>query len=106
MEGSSSAALPWKSADMAVRDTLSGAARLTPVAFLPIRRAGGRLHRRRRFFEEDRQDSLPPLPPPWTDERWFRGGFPPRQHNDLRPLPHGHEYFHDLHATLLKAQER
>jgi phosphatidylserine/phosphatidylglycerophosphate/cardiolipin synthase-like enzyme len=65
----------------------------------------GPLHRRR-SIGTDQNDCLPPLSAPWGDERWFRGGFPPRRHNSLLPLLHGQEYFDDLHAALLSARER
>lgn len=80
--------------------------RLSGMLFLPLRKLFGPFHRRRRSLEEDQNDHLPPLPAPWTDPRWFRGGFPPRQHNLLQPLPHGHEYFTNLYDTLLSARER
>ena len=91
---------------MIIEDALSTAARLSTIVFLPLRRLAGPLHRRRRVLETDQNDHLPPLSTPWEDERWFRGGFPPRWHNALEPLLHGEEYFHDLHAALLSARER
>lgn len=85
---------------------LSRAERLSSVLFLPVRKLAGPLHRRAGTIEEDQNDSLPPLPPPWDDDRWFRGGFPPRRHNKLTPLIHGEEYFSDLYTELLSARER
>jgi phosphatidylserine/phosphatidylglycerophosphate/cardiolipin synthase-like enzyme len=84
-----------------VRLRRSGAA-----LFLPIRRLAGPFHRRRQALERDQNDDLPPLPAPWEDERWFRGGFPPRAHNRLTPLIDGEAYFRDLHAALLEARDR
>lgn len=71
-----------------------------------MRTVTGPFHRRRTVIEEDQNASLPPLPPPWTDERWFRGGFPPREHNRLEPLVDGDAYFGDLYTALLSARER
>src|SRR4051794_7026585 len=79
---------------------------LLPASFLLLRKLVGPSHRRRRGLERDQNDDLPPLPPPWEDERWFRGGFPPRRHNRLHPLLHGFEYFEDLYNALLGARER
>lgn len=91
---------------MRIDDVLTIAERLSPVLFLPIRRLIGPLHRRRPVLRQDQNSDFPPLPAPWEDPRWFRGGFPPRQHTMLRPLVHGDEYFPDLHAALLGARER
>lgn len=85
---------------------LSAATRLTSTLFLPLRKLTGPLHRRRRVLDQDQNDRLPPLSAPWEDPRWFRGGFPPRQHNLLTPLPHGESYFPDLYRELLAARER
>ncbi|PZR98430.1 MAG: phospholipase [Chloroflexi bacterium] len=87
-------------------DPLAAAARLSSVLFLPVRKLVGPLHRRGQSIEKDQNNDLPPLPEPWEDERWFRGGFPPRGHNALEPLLHGDEYFNDLYEALLAARER
>lgn len=51
--------------------------------------------------------NLPPLPEPWSgDNRWYRGGFPPRRHNRITPLPHGARYFPDLCNALAEASSR
>ncbi|GAC1473462.1 MAG: phospholipase D-like domain-containing protein [Chloroflexota bacterium] len=76
------------------------------AAFLQVRKLAGPLHRRRPSDTRDQNDDLPPLPAPWTDERWFRGGFAPRQRNTLTPLVEGEAYFEDLIRTLLTARER
>lgn len=80
------------------------------LLFLPLRRMAGPLHHRRGALDEDRrarEDQLHPLPAPWQhDERWYRGGFPPRAHNALRPLIDGEEYFADLHRALSAARSR
>lgn len=80
--------------------------RLSAMLFLPVRRLVGPLHRGRTSFRRDTNAQLPPLGPPWTDPRWFRGGFPPRQHNDLMPLPDGQRYFNALLQDLRDARER
>lgn len=85
---------------------LSTLARLSSILFLPIRKLAGPFHRRRRAFERDHNATLPPLPPPWTDDRWFRGGFPPRVHNSLHPLLHGDAYFSALIDDLRAATQR
>lgn len=87
-------------------DFIAMMGRLGGAAFLPARKLAGPLHRRRPSLEHDQNDSLPSLPAPWHDERWFRGGFSPHQHNHLTPLIHGKEYFHDLYAMLLTARTR
>lgn len=79
---------------------------LTSLAFLPVRKLIGPLHRRRRQMTSDQNDTFSALSAPFADDRWFRGGFAPREHNDLALLVHGDEYFRDLHATLLSARER
>jgi phosphatidylserine/phosphatidylglycerophosphate/cardiolipin synthase-like enzyme len=79
---------------------------LSTWLFRPIRRLFGPLHRRRPVLDHDQNDDLPPLPPPWTDPRWFRGGFPPRAHTALTPLVDGEAYLSDLHDQLLSARER
>jgi len=84
----------------------SALTRISGTAFLPLRRLAGPLHRRRRVLEGDQNDRLSPLSPPWDDNRWFRGGTPPRQHNAIEPLLHGQEYFRDLHQSLLSARTR
>jgi phosphatidylserine/phosphatidylglycerophosphate/cardiolipin synthase-like enzyme len=93
-----------------VHDITGTVLRLVAFLFAPIRDFAGRFHRRRKALSEDqraRQDRLPPLPEPWTGEdHWYRGGFPPRRHNRLTPLPHGAEYFDDLCATLATARDR
>lgn len=80
--------------------------RLTSILFIPVRKLAGPFHRRKKSLDEDPNDDMAPLPPPWEDERWFRGSFPPRLHNHLTPLIHGDEYFPDLYEALLGAQER
>jgi len=84
--------------------------RLGGALFLPVRRLVGPLHRRRDALtadEQDAQHALPPLPEPWNqDSRWYRAGFPPREHNELRPLIDGQVYFADLYATLQSARRR
>ncbi|HLJ67663.1 MAG TPA: phospholipase D family protein [Chloroflexota bacterium] len=85
---------------------LGRTARLSGLVFMPVRRLAGPLHRRRSALKSDPNARLPPLPAPWKDPRWFRGDFPPRLHNDVRPLLHGDEYFGDLYPTLLAAQRR
>jgi phosphatidylserine/phosphatidylglycerophosphate/cardiolipin synthase-like enzyme len=88
------------------RDIRAGAVRLSTALFPPIRKLLGPLYRRRPSLEHDQNDDLPPLPAPWHDERWFRGGPPPRGHNRIEPLIDGEEYFRDLLAALLEARER
>jgi phosphatidylserine/phosphatidylglycerophosphate/cardiolipin synthase-like enzyme len=88
------------------RDIRAGAVRLSTALFRPVRRLVGPLYRRRRSLEHDQNDDLPPLPAPWHDERWFRGGPPPRGHNRIVPLIDGEEYFRNLLAALLEARER
>ncbi|GAC1445090.1 MAG: phospholipase D-like domain-containing protein [Chloroflexota bacterium] len=81
--------------------------RLVAAIFLRIRRLAGpvRGHRvpRRTLSGED----LPPLPPEWLgDDRWYRGGFPPRAKNEILPLIDGEMYFSDLLRSLRGAQTR
>lgn len=77
---------------------------------LPIRDLIGRFLRRRPSLtpeQRDREDHRPALPSPWSREpRWYGGGFPPRAHNRLTPLPHGGEYFADLCKALETAGRR
>lgn len=91
---------------MSVLQTFGAVTHLTPFLFRPIRRAAGPLHRRRRSLDDDPNQQYPALPPPWTDERWFRGDFPPRTHNAVQLLHDGESYLGDLHAALLAARER
>jgi len=78
--------------------------------FLPVRRLVGPIHHRRHALsgeELDEQRRLPPLPPPWSeDDRWYAGGFSPRQWNEIQPLLHGDEYFSDLYDILCSARRR
>jgi phosphatidylserine/phosphatidylglycerophosphate/cardiolipin synthase-like enzyme len=86
-----------------VSHTLS---RLVPILFRPLRRLFGPVHRRRTTFSEDPNNRLAPLGAPWTDERWFRADFPPREHNAIRVLHDGETYFEDLYEALCSARER
>ncbi|MGH2442780.1 MAG: phospholipase D-like domain-containing protein, partial [Chloroflexota bacterium] len=78
--------------------------------FLPVRRILGPFHRSSQRLDDERvqqERNLPPLPTPWDgDDRWYRGGFPPRAHNKLTPLPHGDAYFKDLLEVLKTARRR
>jgi phosphatidylserine/phosphatidylglycerophosphate/cardiolipin synthase-like enzyme len=73
--------------------------------FQPLRNLAGPLHRRRPTFAEE-PERLPPLPPPWNDERWFPSSFPPRMRNTLQSLIDGEEYMEELHRSLLCATAR
>lgn len=92
------------------RSAISSLQELSAVLFRDVRRLVGPFHRRRRTLSDEewaRQQRLTPLPAPWNeDERWYRGGFPPRSHNHLLPLVHGVEYFADLYETLRAARTR
>src|SRR5947209_824032 len=79
---------------------------ISSVLFLPLRRLFGPLHRRRRRMERDENDDFQPLPAPWTDARWFRCGFPPREGTQLTPLVDGEAYLADLCDALSSAQQR
>lgn len=84
--------------------------RLSATLFLPLRKLAGPLHRRRPALSEEQtqqEKQRPPLPGVWgQDNRWYRGGFPPRRHNALLPLLHGEEYFSDLYQMLQTARTR
>lgn len=86
-------------ASVSYRPTRSIVAALHHAAaslFLPVRRLAGPFHRGRPALSDEqveKEHALPPLPRPWSlDDRWYRGDFPPRMHNDVCALIHGHEY--------------
>lgn len=98
---------------MSYRPTRSIVAALHHAAaslFLPVRRLAGPFHRGRPALSDEqveKEHALPPLPRPWSlDDRWYRGDFPPRMHNDVCALIHGHEYFADLVGELRSARRR
>jgi phosphatidylserine/phosphatidylglycerophosphate/cardiolipin synthase-like enzyme len=91
---------------VSILGTLASATHLSPFLFRPIRRAAGPLHRRRRSLESNPNEQYPPLPAPWTDERWFRDDFPPREHNSVELLHDGEAYLSNLYASLLTARNR
>lgn len=83
---------------------------VSSTLFLPVRAIAGPLHRRRPALGDEQrkqEESRPPLGGRWAgDDRWYSGGFPPREHNALRPLPHGANYFDDLCREFAGASER
>lgn len=89
---------------------LGALGRLSVGLFAPVRRLAGPFHRSSDTLtaeQKERQRNLPPLPPPWCDDdRWYRGDFPPRRHNELLPIPHGAPYFKDLIEALGSATKR
>lgn len=95
---------------MPAESALSFLERVSSTLFMPVRAIAGPIHRRRpALSDEQRQqeESRQPLGGQWAgDDRWYSGGFPPRQHNALHPLAHGVNYFNDLCQSFATASTR
>lgn len=68
----------------------------------------GRFHRRRthRHLKRRRSGGRMPMGQWWSgDDRWYERSFPPRRHNDLRPLIDGQEAFEVMLKAIKEAQD-
>ncbi len=68
----------------------------------------GRFHRRRphRHLKGRRVGGKMPHNQWWSaDDRWYERSFPPRQHNELRPLIDGEEVFEAMLRAIKEARE-
>ncbi len=80
---------------------------IVPRLFRYPRFLVGRLHRRRPHRHIKRRKPGGRMPPGqwWSgDDRWYERGFPPRRHNDLRPLIDGQEAFEAMLGAVKGAE--